>query len=641
MAVRFCRPAGGDAAVRIGRRVTDALAGEGLRTDFGFFGLPRGAGKAGRTGRGQRSLPLRLAVAAGKPTALLAGPVGGAGESPCVDCLERRWLALRPKAESDALECASEYYLDDPPAWTDFSAEAVRRLVQGAAETSGKPPERAGFAWVFELQLGSLRLSRHMLVADSGCPSCVSRPSDCADMAVPRLQGRRKPSLGTYRIRSVLEYETPDAAFFNPVCGALGESVARSTAHKFTAAAVGTFRDMESGHPRLSVGGHRSRYCESRKLALLEGLERHAGLRSRGRSLVVFDSLRNLGDDALDPRECGVYEPGCMAQHPGLAEFSSDLKMHWIWGYSLTQQRPILVAAQMAHYGGIADDGRFLLSNSNGCATGSCLEEAILHGLLEVMERDAFVIAWYAKLALRRIDPWTCRRSESLHLLDRIHRTGYDVHVLDARLDIRVPTVIAYMRRRDRKLGAFSLSAGSHLDPEEALRMALGEITSHSMGHTQRCRIEEERARRMMEDYSRVRTISDHTLLYGLPEMADKLDYLHSSPVLRTFDATYQDWERIRPRNADLLDDLRFCIDHLGSHGLDQVIAVEQTSPEQRRLNLSTAHVIVPGLVPLDFGYTFRRCVSIPRLYTVPQQAGYADRPLTVGDLNPLPHMFP
>ena len=41
-------------------------------------------------------------------------------------------------------------------------------------------------------------------------------------------------------------------------------------------------------------------------------------------------------------------------------------------------------------------------------ACGATLEEAILSGLLELVERDAFLIAWYNRLSLPLVD-WSAR----------------------------------------------------------------------------------------------------------------------------------------------------------------------------------------------------------------------------------------
>ena len=119
--------------------------------------------------------------------------------------------------------------------------------------------------------------------------------------------------------------------------------------------------------------------------------------------------------------------------------------------------------------------------------------------------------------------------------------------------------------------------------------------------------------------------------------MAARADFLAAHPTFHSVQDTFRAWDRSRPRNDDLLDDLRFCLASLHACGLDQVIVVDQTSPEQRRIGATTARVLVPGLAPIDFGYYYRRAASIERMYGVPKAlAG-----VNVDQLNPLPHMFP
>jgi ribosomal protein S12 methylthiotransferase accessory factor len=74
--------------------------------------------------------------------------------------------------------------------------------------------------------------------------------------------------------------------------------------------------------------------------------------------------------------------------------------------------------------------------------------------------------------------------------------------------------------------------------------------------------------------------------------------------------------------------------------GLD-VLAVDQTTPEHRAGGLAAAKVLVPGLLPMTFGHAHRRLAGLPRLLTVPQRLGYADRPLAAGAVRTLPHPFP
>ena len=68
---------------------------------------------------------------------------------------------------------------------------------------------------------------------------------------------------------------------------------------------------------------------------------------------------------------------------------------------------------------------------------------------------------------------------------------------------------------------------------------------------------------------------------------------------------------------------------------------VDQTSPEQRGSGWHTASVLVPGLLPIDFGWARQRALHMPRLRTALREAGRADRDLAPADLNPAPHPFP
>ena len=74
--------------------------------------------------------------------------------------------------------------------------------------------------------------------------------------------------------------------------------------------------------------------------------------------------------------------------------------MNWVWGYSFLQERPILVPELLAYYSLGYGEG-FVYETSNGCALGGSLEEAIFHAILEVVERDSFLLTWYANFLFR------------------------------------------------------------------------------------------------------------------------------------------------------------------------------------------------------------------------------------------------
>src|SRR5207302_2879431 len=122
-----------------------------------------------------------------------------------------------------------------------------------------------------------------------------------------------------------------------------------------------------------------------------------------------------------------------------------DLVCKWVWGYSFERQRPILVPEQSAYYGlhRFSEAGAgssFVYEISNGCALGNCLEEAIFYGILEVAERDAFLMTWYAQLSLPRLDPRSATDPLVGLLIENLeYKTGYSIHVYNSTLDHGVP----------------------------------------------------------------------------------------------------------------------------------------------------------------------------------------------------------
>jgi ribosomal protein S12 methylthiotransferase accessory factor len=90
----------------------------------------------------------------------------------------------------------------------------------------------------------------------------------------------------------------------------------------------------------------------------------------------------------------------------------------------------------------------------------------------------------------------------------------------------------------------------------------------------------------------------------------------------------------------DLRGDVARCVRELASAGFDTVV-IDQTLDLQRRLGVHTASVIVPGLLPIDFGWARQRCLLLPRLRQAPHAAGFTDHDLTPAELNLAPHPFP
>ncbi|HEU4965616.1 MAG TPA: TOMM precursor leader peptide-binding protein [Bacilli bacterium] len=483
----------------------------------------------------------------------------------------------------------------------------------------------------------SLASTRHLFLPDPQCPVCGSLPDDTPEAATLTLQPRPKRSPTDDRTRSVEEFKQPLLRdYLDSETGLLTQE-GRNFLAPFAISTV----TMPLWYGNEISSGRTLSFADSKLTAILEGLERYGGYNPRGKRTVVRDTYRRLQQQALDPATVGLHDPK-RSRQPGFpfAPCHPDRPLNWVWGYSLGQQRPLLVPERLAYYslGGEAD--AFVFETSNGCALGGSVEEAILHGLFEVVERDAFLLTWYAKLPLPRLelasipDPQVQVMAAYLHLV-----TGYDLHLFNATTENGIPSLIAVAQNRTDRGPHLLCASSAHLDPLQAITSATLEVASLIRGLEPTYEANRERALRMLHNSSLVQGMEDHVLLYSLPEAASRFDFLlDRRREGRLFTEEFP--TRQQERQADLTAELQALLRVFKRLQLD-VIAVEQTTPEMRRIGLHAVKVLVPGMLPMTFGHHLVRLEGLERVLRVPMELGYAERPLTRRQLNRDPHPFP
>jgi ribosomal protein S12 methylthiotransferase accessory factor len=287
---------------------------------------------------------------------------------------------------------------------------------------------------------------------------------------------------------------------------------------------------------------------------------------------VVRGSARGLGDRAVDVRR--------LARPRG--RLDRDARWRWVEGWDLVARRAVLVPEQAVTLDTTFRAPPVFDISSNGLASGNQLVEAIVHGLCEVIERDAEA-AWRRAGSDRRIvldsisDPG-CRA-----LIDRITRAGARVFAWDiARRGAGaeasggpgdVPVIAAAIMEDPREPGwrtlGFYQGFGAHWTPEIAVARALTEAAQTRLTYIAGARDDF-----FPVDYARA---TDPALLSAL-------------------------WQRFSaPCDEPVaFDDLpRLAVGSLGDalerlvRGRRQVIAVDLTHPA---LGVPVAKVIVPGL---------------------------------------------
>jgi ribosomal protein S12 methylthiotransferase accessory factor len=598
---------------------------------------------------------------------VVVGPVELPGVPGCVTCAEtRRRLARKHPQGFDAVWHAHGAALRDQPSplLTALAADLVAALVADEVDRVAGAPGASGTArtrcTLLYVDLRSLLVKAHRFLPDPRCPHCGGLPPDGPGPARITLRPRPKPAPGVYRVRPV--EEEMDALLRTYVDDESGLLGTVSTGSEGGIAVASVPVNLRQGQAESGFGLTRS-YRASRLTAVLEGLERYGGTEPGGRRTVVRAGFREIADRAVDPRGLGLHcaQSYQRADFP-FEPFDEDAQYRWVWAYSFARQEPILVPERAAYYWlppAPDEPAPFAFDSSNGCAVGGCLEEAILHGILEVAERDAFLMTWYARMAVPLIDPRSAGSRAVPTMMRALEaQTGFQVRLFDTTLEQGIPCCWAMaVDPAERPAGPKAISAaGCHLDPAAAVEKALSELGPVLTRLMRDFPGERDRVRPMVDDPSLVKAMADHSLLYGLPETFDRFDFLTEGPVGPPPGRFGGDGSRtagsrgtglrapgIRTtgfRNHDLSDDLREVVARYLDCGMD-VLVVDQTTPEHRAGGLSCVKVVIPGALPMTFGYDARRLEGLPRLHDVPGLLGRRQGRLDPRDVNPHPHPFP
>jgi YcaO-like protein with predicted kinase domain len=151
----------------------------------------------------------------------------------------------------------------------------------------------------------------------------------------------------------------------------------------------------------------------------------------------------------------------------------------WITGRELLSGRPILVPFEgvSLNFADVqAETG--LLRTSNGLASGNNQDEALVHAICEVIERDAEAL-WRARPEFRRLDLTTIRDAVCSDLLEMIESAGLRVAVWDITSDIPVPAYGCLLLPAEDALDWATASVhdgfGCHPSPSVALARAITE----------------------------------------------------------------------------------------------------------------------------------------------------------------------
>ena len=313
---------------------------------------------------------------------------------------------------------------------------------------------------------------------------------------------------------------------------------------------------------------------QARASAMMEGFERYSAekqdIDQEKISISAYNEIKN--DSVLNPRDL-LLPKSFENQNIEMQ------KLEWIEAEEIISESPILVPANAVFHPYIPNREikpcamAMFKGNTNGLASGNVIEEAVLHGIFEVVERDAWSIFELTKRNKKQIDLDTIENDTVRELVEKFTSQGIKIKLMDITADLKIPTIVASADDTVLKDAALlTLGVGTHLNPEIAAIRALSEVAQ-----------------------------SRATQIHGTREDTVRADFMRKAGY-ENMKRTNKDYFVEEDEKINLSDienkitgsikrDIEVSIEEVQKAGLDKVIYYDLTREE---IGVNVARVIIP-----------------------------------------------
>jgi len=240
-----------------------------------------------------------------------------------------------------------------------------------------------------------------------------------------------------------------------------------------------------------------------------------------------------------------------------LERLLAGLPLRWTWARNLSRDEDVLVPFSWF----------YAINEFNGPCAGNTIEEALLQGISEIVERHVCAVIAREKIPVPAIDLHSVTDPVARELIEKFERNGIRLHCSDFSLDTGIPTVgaLAWDPATFPEKSELVYTAGTTPGPDKALIRALTEVAQ------------------LAGDFES----GSNYVASGLPKplRLEEVDYV-VNPGQTVALSELPDLSA-----EDMLEELRNCLEALRKNGME-VLAVNTMHPQ---LQIPAAYTIIPG----------------------------------------------
>ncbi|MGE7623367.1 YcaO-like family protein [Viridibacillus sp. NPDC096237] len=446
------------------------------------------------------------------------------------------------------------------------------------------------------LNKSNLNITNAHLISMNGCHFCFKQTKNSFnDLKLGELG---ETSIGEYRTKenksavSILnKYVTPIGPVYN-----LNEYKNIDFLKTIIFEASSNSSDVEVGY---NLHGGKGNDKDSAIISTIgEALERYNARRFETDSLIRghFNELRQKNN---------VLHPNSLILDKNTPhEFQPDKKYDWVMCKNLSKSQDILVPAIAVFFPfhSIDESELFLSQSSSGLASGFSCAEAILSGLLEVIERDAYTIYHKNTMYYGTIAP-SVYSAEVTSLIDYLNNNGITAILQYLKTDLPVHTVHCTLFDKMNRLPIYTHGSGCSLDINSAIKRAIVEA----------CQLR-------VSQIELLNSENDIDIDVDADEFEAYLEWAKGnedfvSPFIKhkkeRIISGFDDY-----RQGSVVKNLNFLLSSINELGYEVIVANLEREDNQ----LNTVRVIIPGFQDIDDygGRVSKRVEELPIILKLP-----------------------
>ena len=310
---------------------------------------------------------------------------------------------------------------------------------------------------------------------------------------------------------------------------------------------------------------------QAKASAMMESFERYSAEMHDDHKQILISGVFEGSESELDR-----YINPSLLILPNLLFDPETAEMDWIRSKNLKDDGDLMIPANAVYHPYIPERGvKLFQSNTNGLASGNRLEEAVFHGMMEVIERDAWSIFESKRKSKPEINCDNTENKIIKDILAMFNDAGIHVKLVDLTADVKITTVAAVADDTVLKDPALlTLGVGTHLDPEVAVIRALTEVAQSRATQIHGTREDTVRAVFMRKaGYERMKRINRHW--FGVSEKS--IDIIEMKNI----------------SGKSFREDIETTKKLLSKCGFDDILYVDLTRPE---IKIPVVRVIIPGM---------------------------------------------